>query len=62
MKKGLSKFQIVCIILLWVALCVMLFTLPSNHSTGENIFIAIFSGIIIGVALGKDHQRRKRRN
>ncbi len=60
MRKGLSKFQVICIVLLWVALCIMLFTIPSNASTGENIFVAIFSGIIIAVALGKDQQRRNR--
>jgi hypothetical protein len=38
----------------------MLFTIPSDASAGENIFVAIFSGIIIAVALGKDQQRRRR--
>jgi uncharacterized membrane-anchored protein len=61
-RKGLTKFQIICIVLLWVALCIMLFTLPSSASLGENIFVAILSGIIIAVAIGKDQQRRIRNN
>ncbi len=60
---GLTRNQIICIALLWVALCVMMFTLPSDHSLGENIFIAVASGIIILIALKKDRDRalRKRR-
>ena len=61
MKKGLSKSQIICIILLWVALCVMLFTLPSAYTLGENIFIAIASGIIIFVGISKGNKNRRRK-
>ncbi len=60
MRKGLSKFQIICIVLLWIALCIMLFTIPTNASVGENIFVALLSGVIIAVAIGKDQQRRPR--
>ncbi len=62
MRNGLTKTQIICIALLWVVLCVMLFTIPSNSSTGENIFIAVVSGIIIFVGLNRDNTRRRRRN
>ncbi len=61
MKKGLTRFQIICIILLWVVLCIMLFTIPSAASTAENIIVAVISGGIIAVAIGKDQQRRERK-
>ncbi len=61
MKSGLSKSQVICIILLWVVLCIMLFTIPSSSSLGEKIFTAIASGVIIWVALSKDYTRKKRR-
>ena len=65
-KRGLSKIQKICIALLWVALCVVLFTVPNGKSLGENIFYAIASGIIIvvGINAGQnkvDKDRNKRR-
>jgi hypothetical protein len=65
-KRGLSKIQKMCIALLWVTLCVILFTVPNGKSLGENIFYAIASGIIIvvGVSAGQnkfDKDRNKRR-
>lgn len=62
MRKGLSKSQIICIVLLWIALCIMLFTIPSGSSLGEKIFIGIVSGIIIFVGLTKDQSRKRDRN
>lgn len=55
-RRGLSRTQKICIVALWVLLCVMLFTLPSDKSLGENIFIAIASGIIIiaGINAGRN--------
>lgn len=61
MKKGLSTTQIICIILLWVALCIMLFTIPSDYSSGEKILTAIVSGVIIMVGIIKGNSQRKRR-
>ena len=58
---GLTKSQKICIILLWVALCVMLFTLPSDKSLGENVFIAIASGVIILIGITKNNNRLNRR-
>lgn len=55
-KKGLSKSQKIFIILLWAALCVMLFTIPNDKSLAENILYAVASGIIIlvGITVGKN--------
>jgi len=61
-KRGLSKTQKICIVLLWVVLCVMLFTIPNDKSLGENIFYAIASGIVIlvGISAGKNKMNRRR--
>ena len=61
MRRGLTKFQIICIVLLWVVFCVMLFIVQTGASMGENIFVAIASAVILVVALNKDHQHRRRR-
>jgi hypothetical protein len=61
-RKGLTKLQKICFILLWVALCVMLFSLPSEKSMRENVFIAIVSGIIIFVGISFGPNKMNRRN
>jgi hypothetical protein len=63
MKRGLSKSQVICIILLWVALCIML-VVYSPKVTGETIFTMIVSGVIIFVAIAKGNNasNRRRRN
>ena len=59
-KKGLSNFQKICIVLLWMTLCIMLFTIPNEKSMGENIFYALISGVIllIGISAGKNNRRK----
>ncbi len=61
MRKGLSQSQIICIALLWVALCVMLFTIPSDYTLGEKILTAVVSGVIIFIGISKGNKQRKRR-
>ncbi len=61
MRRGLTKIQIICIVFLWVAFCVMMFVIPSGKSMTENIIIAIVSGIIIFVAVSKDNTRHRNR-
>jgi hypothetical protein len=63
-RRGLSRTQKICIIALWILLCVMLFTIPSDKSLGENIFIAVASGliIIIGVSAGQNRFNKSNRN
>lgn len=46
-RKGLSKIQIVFIILLWVFLCIMLFTLQTGQTMAEKVLYSIVSGAII---------------
>lgn len=50
-KKGLSTSQIICIILLWAAFCVIMFTVPNTNPVGVNIFWCIASGIIILIGI-----------
>jgi Na+/melibiose symporter-like transporter len=50
-RKRLSKSQKICFVLLWMVLCVILFTTPSEKSLSENILIAVISGIIIIVGI-----------
>ncbi len=61
MKRGLTTSQIVCIALLWVALCIMLFTMPSDYTMTEKIFTAIASGIIIYIGISKGNSAANRR-
>lgn len=61
-RKGLSRTQIICILLLWVVLCVILFTVPNGKSLGENIFYAIASGIIIIVGVFAGQNKMNKRN
>lgn len=64
-KRGLTTAQKIALFSMWVILCVLLFTLPSDKSMGENIFIAIASGliIIVGINAGQNkiNNRRNRR-
>lgn len=62
-KRGLSKTQKIFILLLWVVLCIMLFTIPNGKSLGENIFYAIGSGVIIivGIISGQNKMNKRRR-
>lgn len=62
-KRGLSRSQKICIVLLWTFLCVMLFTFNTSKSLGENIFIAVASGVIIivGIISGQKKEERRRR-
>ncbi len=62
-NRGLTQTQIICIALLWVGLCVMMFTMPSNYTLGEKIFSAVASGIIIfiGISKGKNLRNRDKR-
>ena len=62
MRNGLSKIQIICLVLLWVAFCVMLFIIPTSASMGENIFVVVVSAVILVVAFNKDRHRRRRRD
>ena len=59
-RKGLSNFQKICIILLWMVLCIMLFTIPSEKAIGEKIFYAIASGVIllVGISAGKNKAKK----
>jgi FtsH-binding integral membrane protein len=61
-RKSLTKGQKICFMLLWVVLCAMLFTLPSEKSMNEKIFIAIVSGIIIFVGINVTPYKKNRRN
>jgi len=61
-KRGLSRTQKFCILALWVLLCVMLFAIPSDKSLGENIFIAVASGLIIIVGTNAGQNRFNKTN
>ena len=61
-RKGLSRTQKIFIILLWLVLCVMLFTIPNEKSLGENIFYAVASGIIILVGISAGQNKMNKRN
>ena len=52
-RKKLSKIQILCIVMLWIAL-VVLMLVDSPVINFEIIFTAIASGIIILVAISKN--------
>ena len=60
MRNGLSKVHIICIVLLWLGFCAMLFVVPTSASLGENIFVAILSGLMVAYAVSKAPPRRKR--
>lgn len=62
-RKGLSRTQIICIVLLWALLCVMLFTTSSDKSMAEKIIYSIISGILIyvGVVAGQNKMNKRRR-
>ncbi len=52
-RRRLSKNQVVCIALLWLALVIMLFAY-SKEITFETIFTAVASGLIILLAISKN--------
>jgi uncharacterized membrane protein YbaN (DUF454 family) len=61
-RKGLTKSQKVCFILLWVVLCIMMFTLPSDKSMAEKIGVAVVSGIIIVIGINVKPKTMNGRN
>lgn len=52
-RKRLSKTQVICIVLLWMAL-VTLLLVYSKELNFETIFTAIASGLIIWVGVAKN--------
>jgi len=55
-----TKFRMLCIVLLWIALCYLLVT--SGPVTFKTLFVIIASGIIVFVPLYKKHIRGKSNN
>ena len=55
-----TKFRIVCIVLLWIALCYLL--VSSGPFTLKTLFVIVASGIIVFVPLYKKHFRGKNNN
>lgn len=54
--KQLSKSQIICIVLLWIALCVML-VVSAKEINWETIFTMVASGVIILIGVTKNNGR-----
>lgn len=55
-----TKFRMVCIELLWIALCYLL--VSSGPFTLKTLFVIVASGIIVFVPLYKKHFRGKNNN
>ncbi|WP_304383005.1 hypothetical protein [uncultured Muribaculum sp.] len=55
-----TKFRMVCIVLLWIALCYLL--VSSGPFTLKTLFVIVASGIIVFVPLYKKHFRGKSNN
>jgi hypothetical protein len=52
MRKPLSKSQIVCIALLWVAICCYIVA-NSEHIDGPTVVTIVISGAIVFIPLAK---------
>jgi|GEM_PF-2201327 hypothetical protein len=61
-RRGLSRLQIICIILLWVLLCIILFIIPSDKSIAEKAIYAGISGILIYVGVSAGQKKMRDRN
>ena len=55
-----TKFRMVCIVLLWIALCYLL--VSSGPFTLKTLFVIVASRIIVFVPLYKKHFRGKNNN
>jgi hypothetical protein len=57
MRKPLSKSQIVCIALLWVALCAYILA-NSNQIDGPTLVSIIISGALVFIPLAKAMKKK----
>lgn len=58
MRKPLSKSQIVCISLLWLALCYLVLT-KAKHIDGMTIIMLIISAALVFIPVYKSIKREK---
>ncbi|MDH8701043.1 putative membrane-anchored protein [Dysgonomonadaceae bacterium PH5-43] len=57
-RKGLSQSQKVCIVVLWLVLCFMLFSVPNENTLFQNVFYAVCSAAFIGVGFYIDAKKK----
>lgn len=57
MRRPLSKSQIVCLSLLWLALCYIVLV-KSEHIDGPIIMMLILSGVLVFIPIYKSTHRK----
>ena len=57
MRRPLSKSQIVCLSLLWIALCYMV-VVKTAHLDGPTILMLLLSGLLVFIPIYKSFKKK----